>query len=123
MKKSHVQAIRFLFVGVLNTIFGFGCYALFIIFGLHYSVSVALATVIGVLFNFKSTGVLVFNSRRNSRLPFFIGVYVIIYIVNVASIAALVSFGLGDISAAAIAVIPVALLSFILQKRFVFIHA
>ena len=60
---------KFIFVGVLNTIVGYSFYALFIYLGFDYKVSVFLATVLGVLFNFQTIGRLVFN-RYNNRLLF-----------------------------------------------------
>jgi putative flippase GtrA len=56
--KKHNFA-RFLLVGVLNTIFGYFLYGTLILIGLDYKLAVLLATILGVLFNFQTTGRLV----------------------------------------------------------------
>ena len=56
--KKHKFA-RFLLVGVLNTIFGYFLYGTLILIGLDYKYAVLLATILGDLFNFQTTGRLV----------------------------------------------------------------
>lgn len=116
------QFVRFLLVGALNTLFGYGCFALFLHFGLHYSVALALATVLGVLFNFKSTGALVFNSRDNRLILRFIASYVVVYCVNLAGIKVFVQGGLTPQLAGALMLLPMAVLAFLLNKKYVFNH-
>jgi len=58
--KKHKFA-RFLLVGVLNTIFGYFLYGTLILIGLDYKYAVLLVTILGVLFNFQTTGRLVFG--------------------------------------------------------------
>jgi putative flippase GtrA len=114
------QFVRFLLVGVLNTLFGYGCYFVLLQFGLHYTVAMALATVIGVLFNFKSTGALVFGSRDNRLVFRFVGSYVVVYLANISGIALLVRGGLSPQLAGAAMLLPMAVLAFVLNKKFVF---
>ena len=46
-----IKLVRFLLVGVMNAVFGYGCFAGFLYLGLHYSMALLLATILGVLFN------------------------------------------------------------------------
>ena len=73
--KVDILFIKFLAVGVLNTLFGYGIFALLLFIGLHYAVASILATICGVLFNFKTTGTLVFNNNDNRLIFKFISVY------------------------------------------------
>ena len=57
--------IKFLFVGGVNTVFGYSIFALFLFLGMHYAVATLFATILGILFNFKTTGVIVFNNKDN----------------------------------------------------------
>ena len=114
---------RFLAVGVLNSLFGYGCYAVFLYVGLHYSVALLLATVIGVLFNFKTTGALVFKSHNNRLIFRFFITYGVVYIVNVLLIDVLDIFGINVYYSGAILILPMAVLAYILNARFVFNHA
>ncbi|EKE04053.1 MAG: GtrA family protein [uncultured bacterium] len=112
--------IKFLFVGGLNTLFGYSMYALFIIIGLHYSIAVLFSTILGVLFNFKTTGKLVFKISKNSLIFKFIGVYAFIYLLNVTSLSIFKLYKFDLLLAGAIVIIPLAMISFILNKKFVF---
>ena len=116
------QLVRFLFVGVINTIFGYGCFAMLLYAGLHYALALFFATVAGVLFNFKSIGTLVFKSHNNRLVFRFIGAYSIIYLINTLGINAFSRIGLTPYVSGAILILPMAVLAFILNKRFVFNH-
>ena len=111
---------RFILVGVINTVFGYGCFALFLYGGLHYAVALLLATVLGVLFNFKTTGTLVFGSRNNRLIVRFVLAYACIYAVHVAALRGLAGLGLTTYAAAAVLLLPIAVLAFIINKSFVF---
>lgn len=114
------QFIRFLFVGAMNTAFGYGLFLGFLKLGLHQEIALLMSTMVGIAFNFQTMGRLVFASS-NQRLFFrFIGVYGVVYIVNVMGLDKLERFGLKTPVAAAILVLPMAVLAFILNKRLVF---
>ena len=78
--------VRFLLVGGLNTAFGYGIFAAMILLGVWYPVAAAVSTVLGILFNFKTTGTLVFRSPDGSRstLVRFLAVYGTNYVLGVA---------------------------------------
>ncbi|PIT88164.1 MAG: polysaccharide biosynthesis protein GtrA [Candidatus Magasanikbacteria bacterium CG10_big_fil_rev_8_21_14_0_10_36_32] len=113
--------IRFLLVGFMNTVFGYGLYAFFIFIGLHYSVAALLGTVLGVLFNFQTIGRLVFG-RSDSKFVFlrFVAVYALGYVLNVALIYVLKQVGFNDYLAGAVLILPVATLIYFLNSKFVF---
>ncbi len=120
--KIDKKFIRFLFVGALNTLFGYSIYALFIFIGLHYSLAVFFSTILGILFNFKTIGILVFKNNDNSLIFRFFGVYAINYILNVSALTLLKFSGSDNMYInGLIVVFPLALLSFILNKKFVFV--
>jgi GtrA-like protein. len=114
---------KFLLVGLMNAAFGYGCFAVFVYLGLHYSAALLLATVLGVVFNFKSTGGLVFNSNNNGLIFRFVVGYVVVYGVNLGGIAMLSLFGVTPYVSGLILVPPMAVLSFLINNRFVFNHA
>jgi putative flippase GtrA len=120
LKKLDQPFIRFLFVGGINTLFGYGLFAFFIYLHLHYSVASLLSTVLGVLFNFKTTGKLVFKSSDNRLIVRFFAVYGMVYVVNILFLKGFKWLGLNFYIAGAILVLPLAILSYILNRRFVF---
>lgn len=115
------QFVRFLFVGALNTVFGYCAFAFFVFLGCNYIFAPLFATIIGVLFNFKTIGLLVFKNGDNRLLARFFGVYAIVYLCNVLCLKA---FELGGIKnlyvSGIILVLPLALLGYGLNKKFVF---
>lgn len=110
----------FLLVGGVNTLFGYGLFALLMFFGVHYALALFVATIVGVIFNFKSTGALVFESSDNRLVLRFILGYVVVYLFNLAGIRCLEALGVGAIVGAAFMMLPAAVLSYILNSRFVF---
>jgi putative flippase GtrA len=114
------QFVRFLFVGGLNTLFGYSLFAVFIFVGLHYTIAAFIGTVLGVLFNFKTTGKLVFDSHDNRLLWKFFGVYVLMYLLNIIGLYFLDILIKNIYISGAVLILPMALVGFVLNKRFVF---
>ena len=112
--------IRFLFIGGLNTLFGYGVFSLMIYLGLHYTLSALLSTIAGIIFNFHTVGSIVFNDRRYSLLARFILVYFIGYGLNVFGIHFLMKYFNNEYISAAILVMPLAVIMFSLHRKFVF---
>jgi putative flippase GtrA len=114
------QLLRFLLVGLLNTAVGYGLFAGFVWAGLPYPVAIALATLLGIAFNFQSTGRLVFGGANLARLWRFAAVYGVVYLINVGAVAALLQVGLNVYLANGLLILPLALIAFVLQRKFVF---
>lgn len=105
---------------MLNTAVGYSIFLLALSIGLHYSLAIAVSTIMGALFNFKSTGVLVFQSSDKSRIFRFILVYFVLYALNTAGVAMLSEFGLQAWLAGLLLTPPLALFSYYLNSHFVF---
>ena len=114
------ELIRFGLVALLNTAFGYAIYALFIWLGLHYTLATLLSTIIGVLFNFKTYGVLVFKNKSNKLIFKFILVYIFLYLCNIGGIAALKLCGLSSYIAGLVMIVPIGLLGYLLNKKLVY---
>jgi len=116
-----IRFVRFLVVGGINTVFGYSIYALFIYLGLHYSIAALLGTILGILFNFKTTGKIVFDSSNNSLLLKFIGVYFITYLISLAFLKGLVLLNINLYLAGALVILPNAVIAYLLNKKIVFV--
>jgi len=116
---SH-KLIRFFLVSGINTIFGYGLFALLIFAGLPYPLALLVGSIAGILFNFKTTGVLVFKNSNNILIFRFFGVYGVTYIFNLGGLALFKALGFNMYWAGAIMLVPVGLLAFVLNKTFVF---
>ena len=114
------RVLRFLIVGFLNTVFGFGMFVLIGLFIAPIWLHSLLATVIGTLFSFKTMGKLVFKNSSNQLVYRFIGVYSFIYLVNVFFLIVANNFKMNINLSQALLILPMATLSYILNKNFVF---
>ncbi len=115
------QLLSFLLVGILNTIFGYSLFVLFIYLGLYYPIAVLFSTILGVLFNFKTIGKLVFGSSDNCLIFRFILVYVITYLLNIFFFWLFKRLGFDNMYINGfVLLIPLAAVSFLLNKFFVF---
>ncbi len=112
--------LRFLLVGGLNTAFGYGIYALGLLLGAHYAVAATISTVLGVLFNFVTTGTLVFDRREGARLHRFVAVYVVTWAIGILMLKVASALGADLYFAGLVLLLPSAGLSFLLLRTFVF---
>jgi putative flippase GtrA len=113
--------IKFLFVGGLNTLFGYLIFAFFIYIGLHYCLAVFLNVFFGVIFNFFTTGRIVFKNADNRLFLKFILVYIFMWISNSLVLYLFNLFNFSNMYIAGfIVIIPSALITFLLLKYYVF---
>ena len=141
--KIENKFLRFIFVGALNTAFGYFIFLFLIWIGLHYSIALLVSQIIGVLFNYKTTGYLVFQNKTNKLIIKFFIVYGLLYLLNVLELYLLNGSGLyeyllssdslkfiynlpinpnklGDAIGQAMVLVPNAIIGFFLNKIFVF---
>jgi len=118
--RKHKRFILFLAVGGLNTLFGYSIFSLFVYFGLHYTLAVLLATCFGTLFNFQTTGRLVFKNSDHRLLFRFLLVYVVQYFANISLIKMFLIIFTNVYISGAVATFICAVLSYLLMKNFVF---
>lgn len=111
---------RFLVVGGVNTLVGYGIFAALILLGLPTAAAAIVGTVLGLLFNFVSTGGVVFKNRAGRLLPKFVAVYVVQMGINVAALHALETAGLHPLVAGAVVLPPLAIFTYFALRRFVF---
>ncbi|WP_422013826.1 GtrA family protein [Roseateles sp.] len=116
----RLELLRFILVGCVNTAFSYSLYALFLWCGLHFASANLLAFVISLLFSFWMQGRWVFRHLAWQRLWRFVLAWCAIYLVNIGLIALIISAGLTPYEAGALALVPVTLMSYVIQKLIVF---
>lgn len=114
------QFLRFLVTGVVNTLFGYGVFAVTLLATADHRLALLVANVLGVLFNFLTTGRFVFGSRQLHRLPLFIGGYVVCFLVNLWALDFLHDIGVPAMLAQLVLLPAMVILSFIINKLIVF---
>lgn len=112
--------LKFIFVGSLNTLFGYSVFSLLTFCGIHYSLAMLIATIVGILFSFKTLGKLVFDNTDNKLFFKFIFTYTIAYFLNISTLKGLLFLSINIYAAGACSTITAALFSYVLNKQFVF---
>jgi len=110
--------LRFGIIGVLNTLFGYGVFALLILLGVWPDVALSLSTLAGVTFNFQTSRHLVFRSK--GQVLHFVAIYVFLLFLDWTALRLGLSQGANALLVQAVLVLPIALISFLCQKFFVF---
>jgi putative flippase GtrA len=111
---------KFVLVGIVNTAFGYSVFAAVYLLADSYRIAIVLATVLGIIFNYFTTGRLVFANRGAwPFVPFVVG-YVVTCVVNILIVDGLVVIGLEPLLGQAIALPFVAILSYVINDRTVF---
>jgi len=114
------EFLRYLAVGALNTCFSYSIYALLLWLGLAYFVANMIALVCGIVFSFQMQGRYVFDNTSRRLFPKYMVLWVLIYFCNIALIKLLLVCGFNAYGAGALALPPIVLLSYVLQKYLIF---
>lgn len=119
-ERTLVHLIKFVLVGIANTAFGYVLFALFYLLLGSHQVAITLATACGVVFNFHSTGRLVFRSRRLSALLPFAAGCVAVWLVNILLLDELTALAISPLVGQALALPLLVLLSYTISRYLVF---
>lgn len=133
---------KFLFVGFINTVFSYILYAFFVtLFSISFielklnyiletifkgyltiaNLALFCQYIIGIMWNFKTTGSIVFKNNNNGLIFKFFGCYIFTFFLNSTLLWLLIDiFKINEYLAQAILVLPIAMVSFIILKLFVF---
>jgi putative flippase GtrA len=114
------QFVRFLIVGAGNALFGYAVFSTTVLAGLNPTPALIITYIIGVIFNFFTTGRFVFGGARASAFLRFVVAYVVIYLFNVVLFKLIAITGTGALVDQAICIPLVAAFSFVLFKFHVF---
>lgn len=121
--RRYHRFVKFVFVGCLNTVFGYSIFASLYLVGVPPRIAIVLATFIGVFFNFFSTGRLVFKNNSWKRLPSFCVGYAAALGVNLGMADLLIRSGLHPLLVQAMCLPVFVTVAYIINARFVFASA
>lgn len=82
-KALQKQFLVFLCVGVMNTIFGYSIFAFFIFLNTPYYLALLFSALLGLIFNFITTGRIVFKNKRFSAFYKFITISILLYFIHI----------------------------------------
>lgn len=114
------QFVRFLIVGAANTGFNVLVYWAMLWFGLAVPLASLGSLIVGILINFTTQSRFVFDNRNPWKLLPYFFVWALLYAFNLAAILLLMRSDLGAYAAGFLSTPATVLLSYFLQKAFVF---
>ncbi len=108
--------ILYLFIGAINTTFGYLIFLLLTFVGLHYTITLFISTLIGIVFNFFTTGRIVFKNSDNRLIFQFFLIYSIIYLINITLVKYFLIFGISIYFSGLISTILCAMIGYVFFK-------
>lgn len=84
LHKNSLVAVRFILVGILNTIVGYSFYFVFLKFNINYIIALLISHVIGVVHSFIWNKFWTFKIKEDTKRQIlkFVSVYAITFILN-----------------------------------------
>jgi SAM-dependent methyltransferase/putative flippase GtrA len=111
---------RFLVMGAVNTCFSYSVYSLFLFLGFGFVIASFISMSCGILFSFHTQGVLVFRNPSVRLIYRFVAFWMVIYLCNIGLIRLSLIYGHNPYVAGAMVVPVLLVLSYAMQKYWVF---
>ena len=121
MKLDPRQMVRYFAVGAFNTVLAYGVFSLLLRLGVHYTLATLLGGISAMLAGYKFMKELVFKSQSRHAFFKFIFIFTAMYFINIF-IQFMTRKAMNPYLAGAVASLACALLSYFLNRRFVFGH-
>lgn len=118
-----LREVRFLMVGCINTVVGYGAFALLIVFGVQYLIANTVSTIIGVINSYLWNRFFTFKSKNKavSEICRFAFVYFVSYCVSMLFLWVVVGhLHVNTYLAGALNIIVTTLISWFGHKNFSF---
>ena len=117
------KVVKFLFVGILNTLFGYIFFSvIFYLLG-QKELSLTLTFIVSVLFNYHTISSYVFQSSHSAnKLVIFVSIYILLYVINLIHLWITVDvYGLNVYCSQFSTLFYLPILSYKLNEKYVFI--
>jgi putative flippase GtrA len=114
---------RFILVGGLNTLVGYSLFLVALAIMPTTFTALVMANILAILFNFMTTGSFVFGVRDPRMLPRFFGVYGVVFVYNSIGLMLLEGMGLRPWLGGVVILPTAVVMSYVLNRRFVFERA
>lgn len=121
-RERKMLLIRFVLAGITNTAFGYFVFAALILVGGRPFWALLGSMIAGVMWNFWTSSRFVFRDIGGGRAMRFIGVYAVVLSANWLSLRIMQSLGVVELLAQAVLAVPLAVISYLGQRFFVFNH-
>ncbi|MDR2512145.1 MAG: GtrA family protein, partial [Bacteroidales bacterium] len=112
--------VKFVFVGGLNTVFSLSIFYLGLWLGLHYTLATLISNILGILFNFKSYGRIVFKDKSNIMIFRYFVLYTFLWIGSNIFIFVLKKFGISPYLSGFFWVFPNAVVAYFASQKWIY---
>lgn len=113
------QVLRYYQAGIVNTMFGYGCFAALVWLGLDMFIAQLISHTAGTLFNYLTYSRYTFRSEGGS-LGRFVLSYAVNYLLSLGSLWALSLVVASPYVAGLLSIVVISVINFAILKRFVF---
>lgn len=120
LRKHGLQFSKFLLVGLINTMIGYGIFYVITLMGAGPSLALLFTYILAVQINYMTTGRFVFSISNFNALVPFIAAYVVIYGFNLILLHSLMKWQNNQLIAQAMLLPFLAPISFFIFKNIVF---
>lgn len=120
LRSAAAKPLKFSLVGLLNTAFSYGLYAVLVYAGLAVPLASLMSLLAGILFSFTTQSSLVFKQAGWATFLRYVLAWAFLYAFNQALVQGGIALGLNAYAAGAVAIAPTVLVSFFVLDRFVF---
>ena len=119
-KVCSYEIIRYGLIGVINTIFYFGVYALSLFLGFRYQIASLFSIALAIVFSFVTQSTIVFKVVSIASFARYISLWCALYLLNIWLIGQIQKTFSNLYLAGALATFPIALIGYLFMKYFVF---
>ncbi|WP_085310519.1 GtrA family protein [Planktotalea arctica] len=120
-RSRKLQFFRFIFSGVLNSLFGWVCFSAAVFFGASILVALIIGASLGAAFNFLTHSTITFGDLSVRKIPTFMLVYAFIISINYAALLMMMALVPEPILAQLIVTPLIALFSYFIFTKWVFV--
>ena len=114
------RLLKFYIAGGINTLISYILYASLIYVGFTYWLAVLVCYALGLFINYKTIKSIAFNDSKKQSFVNFCFIFIGTCLLNITTLKLLIDYGVNPYLAAWIVVIPISLLSYFLNKKYVF---
>ena len=117
---SNSRIARYCVVGIINTAFSYGVFAILAAISDHYDLNLMVSTILGILFAFGNSRKYVFRSQRSGRFFHYLLGYGFAFLVNLLILNGLLATGFNALAAQAVSMPIVIVVSYFINATIVF---
>jgi putative flippase GtrA len=120
MYSNFHRLIRFYFAGFMNTLLSYCIFAGLIYLGIIYWLAIMISYTAGLAINYKSIKMIAFSDSKKQSFRTFFFIFCGMCLLNIGLTKVFIDLGINAYLSAWLVVIPISIISYELNKKYVF---